>query len=88
MLLLLKQCAFAQRRGSAKGEKDKLDILGLLARAELDWPRYRALASAHAVGSPTALAELLQETIETPELNLSQHAMAQLKKKVLPYLER
>ncbi len=43
VLLVLKQAAEIDRRGSRKGEKDAIDIMTLLLNAEIDFERYRAL---------------------------------------------
>lgn len=41
LLLILKQRAELDRRDSAKGEKDKVDILNLLIRLDINWRRYK-----------------------------------------------
>lgn len=43
-LLILKQAAEADRKHSEKGEKDRIDIMSLLLRCEIDWSRYRKIA--------------------------------------------
>lgn len=39
-LLVLKQAAEIERRGSPKGTKDKLDILNILFFGDVDWKKY------------------------------------------------
>lgn len=46
-LLVLKQAAYADRRGSVKGMKDEIDLVTLLYYAEPDWNRYLELLAAH-----------------------------------------
>lgn len=47
-LLVLKLCAWIDRQGRTKGDKDEADVLSLLAATPIDWTRYRALlAKAH-----------------------------------------
>ncbi len=42
-LLALKQAAEEERKESEKGEKDRLDIIGILLRCEIDFGNYRKL---------------------------------------------
>ena len=47
-LLVLKLCAWIDRQGRTKGDKDEADVLSLLAATPMDWTRYRAIiAKAH-----------------------------------------
>ena len=47
-LLVLKLCAWIDRQGRTKGDKDEADVLSLLAVTPIDWTRYRAIsAKAH-----------------------------------------
>jgi len=47
-LLVLKLCAWIDRQGRTKGDKDEADVLSLLAATPLDWTRYREIiAKAH-----------------------------------------
>jgi len=47
ILLILKQAAEIDRRGSPKGKKDSLDILGILLFAPIDWKKYTLLLEKH-----------------------------------------
>ena len=42
-LLVLKLCAWIDRQGRTKGDKDEADVLSLLAVTPIDWTRYRAI---------------------------------------------
>lgn len=47
-LLVLKLCAWIDRQGRTKGDKDESDVLSLLAATPIDWTRYREMiAKAH-----------------------------------------
>ncbi len=84
ILLILKQFVFNRRQGTPKGEKDRLDILGLLKSGEIDWSFYRELLKKYKLADfKEKLAKLLSETREAPELDLSEYSMAKLKKEVL-----
>lgn len=41
LLLILKQKAEYERRDSVKGQKDRVDILNLLTRLDMDWEMYK-----------------------------------------------
>lgn len=76
-LLILKQTAYRARTGSAKGQKDLLDMIGLLTLPQFSWKAYHTLAS------PTYLRELrllLQTQTEVPELGLNRHQFSRRKK--------
>lgn len=81
-LLILKQKAHLDRAGSAKGEKDKIDIISLLGA--VDFVSYKNLLKKYGLKSLAGdLKSLLQSTREVPELDISAHAFARLKKKIL-----
>lgn len=87
LLCILKQKAWQDRGHSIKGEKDKIDIIGLMANG-INWPAYKKLTTQYDLTSyPTALSTLLASTTELPELNLNAHAFARLKKSVLAALQ-
>lgn len=86
-LLILKQHAWHDRGHSLKGEKDRTDIIGLL-QTGIDWTTYKKLVTTHRLTSHIArLRELLQTTIEVPELNLNAHQFSRLKRAVLTHLQ-
>lgn len=85
-LLILKQKAYFDRAGSAKGEKDKLDILTLL-KSGLDFEEYAALLKKYGLYTFSAdLKKLFSETRDAPELGLQEHAFARLKREILEKL--
>jgi hypothetical protein len=43
MLLILKLYAWSERRGSAKGQKDELDIFSLAILPEFNWEKYKKM---------------------------------------------
>lgn len=84
ILLILKQKAYSERLGTPKGEKDKIDIVGLLQKTDFDWDFYKKLLAKYNLkGNLTQLKHLLITTTEVPELELNKFHYAKLKKKVL-----
>lgn len=86
VLLVLKQHAFSQRMGSAKGEKDRLDIASLLRVNTFDWAYYKAFAAKHRPESPSELKEVINSLHQMTELNINSHSLAHLKKQWLKFL--
>lgn len=85
-LLILKQKAHLDRAGSSKGEKDKIDIISLLNVVDIS--SYKNLLKKYGFKNlQSDLKNLLQNTREVPELDISAHAFAKLRKKVLDALE-
>lgn len=88
VLLILKQTAAISRRGSVKGRKDVLDIIGLLANCEISWPDYhKLLRDYEKIELINHLKDLLQKTTRVPELDLNTHRVSRLKKSWLKQLE-
>ena len=84
ILLILKQRAYLERQGSAKGEKDKIDILGMLQGVDLDFVFYKKILSKFdLIDYAKNLKHILQRTTAIPELNLNEFKTAKFKKKVL-----
>lgn len=89
ILLFLKQVAYGERRGKAKGEKDKIDILSLLTLGKFDLTFYQStLAQFHQGAYLSQLKSLLSETIRAPELNLNEHEFSRVKKQILEVLDK
>lgn len=86
-LLLMKENAHHERQGSAKGEKDGLDLLSLLRVSPLDWDRYRLLADRYNPESPARLKQFLATTHEALPLGLDRRHMTRLKRDWLAHLE-
>lgn len=86
-LLIMKQQVFEQRKGSSKGEKDKIDIFSLIALPYFNWQRYQEILEKYGLLElKKDLQDLLQQTSEVKQLGLSQYKTARLKKKVLQEL--
>ena len=86
LLLILKQRVYQIRKGSIKGEKDKIDLFSLLLQ-ETDFALYKKLLKKyHLENSQDELIELLQETIEVKEIGLNRQKIAKLKKKIFQSL--
>jgi hypothetical protein len=88
-LLALKLGAASDRGNSIKGQKDKIDILGILFYARPDLQKLKAMLAAY--GKPQYL-ELLQSTLagfnldSLNYLNLNQNSFSKLKKRHLEEL--
>ena len=84
MLFLLKVYAWTERRGTAKGQKDELDIFGLAILPEFDWQKYTRFVKDCDFGEYyNEFIALLKRTHEVKELGLDKQKMAKLRKKIL-----
>jgi len=82
ILLILKQRVYGQRKGSVKGEKDKLDIFGLLT-LDLDFAFYKkVLKENNQEQLVSELRNLLTTTKRIKELDLKNHQLAKLREKI------
>ena len=82
ILLILKQTAWAERRHSLKGEKDKIDIIALLQKA-VDIKKYRKLLDIYKlIQYQKQLQELLSSMRFVPELKLNEYQYSRLKNKL------
>jgi len=88
ILLALKLFAFHDRKNSLKGQKDQLDILGILNAVDIDWPFFRQIAKEAKTDISGELLNLLKQANEAKELGLSSHYIARLKEKIIPELTR
>lgn len=87
ILLLLKQNAYEQRKGSPKGEKDKIDIFSLMVMLEFDWKFYVSILKEKKRNDLLGkIQEFLELTVEVPELNLDRHKLSRLKKLIFKNL--
>jgi len=83
ILFLLKLYAYESRRGSAKGEKDELDIFSLLVLPEFDWSKYeRLIGKLNFSKCHKRLLSLLKRTYRVKELGISDQKMAKIKKDI------
>lgn len=87
VLLILKQNVYLRRKFSAKGQKDRLDILALATSREVNFDRYREiLHQNNRVELINHLKDLLSATVQEAELNLNPHRFARQKKRILAAL--
>lgn len=84
MLLILKQYTYGERKLSAKGQKDMLDIVSLLSKTSIGWKQYKNLLSQFKMENYSrTLEELLAKNTHIPQLGLNQHKYNRLKKKII-----
>jgi len=87
VLLILKQNAYAQRKFSIKGEKDKIDIISLLTLDDFNFIKYREILNKFKKENLiNDLKKLVLETSELKELNLNQYKFSKLKRKIVANL--
>jgi hypothetical protein len=87
MLFLLKLFAWKNRKGSAKGRKDELDMFSLIFLPEFDLKKY--LAQIKKLGMDKFhgdLEALIKNTSRIEELGINEQKMAKFKKIVLKQL--
>jgi len=88
ILIILKQTAFLERKGSAKGEKDKVDIIALLQLNNFDFKLYREILEKYNLENYVQnLKDLLVDMHELSELDLNQYQYSKFKKRVLGNLK-
>jgi hypothetical protein len=69
------------------GIGDIIDIFSLISKADIDWPLFHELAKKHKLKFIVAeLKKIISSQIRLPELGLSEHAIARLKKEILATL--
>jgi hypothetical protein len=87
ILLILKVFTLKERKGTTKGKKDVLDIFSLLKTEVINWENYKKLIEKYNLQNITEdLKIILKSQTRIPELNLSNHTLARLKKKILEKL--
>lgn len=80
VLLITKIITWAKRRGSAKGKKDFLDILGLLSFPDTNLKQVKShINSAEIKNSVLLLINQLKKTYSALELDINRHQFAKLK---------
>lgn len=85
-LLILKLGAFDERMNSIKGQKDRLDIAGLVFYSSIDYIRLRNLLNKYGKSDYIALIMRAIGNIDRrllPYLNLNESTYAKIKKEVL-----
>ena len=84
MLFMLKFYAWYERRGSAKGQKDELDIFSLAILPEFDWGKYKKLIEKLSFSKYNEFFKnLLKNTTSIKELDINEQKMAKIKKFIL-----
>ena len=84
ILLLLKLYAWHNRRGSAKGQKDELDIFSLALLSEFDWRKYAGFVEKYDFSELNKeFKNLLKATRRIKDLNINKQKMAKSKKRIL-----
>lgn len=84
MLFLLKLFAWKNRRGSAKGRKDELDIFSLIFLPEFSATKYLAQIKKFGMEElQKELVALIKNTSRIEELGINEQKMAKLKKIIL-----
>lgn len=84
ILLILKTKVYSERKGTVKGEKDFLDIFSLLKNGKINWQKYKELVKKYELKETNQkLKDLISSARVIPELNLLNHQIARLKKKIL-----
>lgn len=87
ILLILKTKTYFERRGTTKGEKDLIDIFGLLKEEKIDWQSYKKLIKKYNLNDANEkLKDLISSQKAIPELNLLNHQISRLKAKILKKL--
>lgn len=87
ILLILKQNVYTARKLSAKGQKDRLDILSLVFSVDLNYSFYKKiLRDNHKESLEIELEDLLSQTTSVPELGLNPHRFAKRKASILAHL--
>lgn len=88
ILLMLKLYAWSSRRGSAKGQKDEIDIFSLAVLPEFDWQKYLDCVKTFCFENyNNFLIELIKKTKEIKELKINQQKMANIRKRIMGFLE-
>ncbi|PIR71757.1 MAG: hypothetical protein COX89_00780 [Candidatus Nealsonbacteria bacterium CG_4_10_14_0_2_um_filter_37_10] len=84
ILLILKVKTYSKRKGTTKGEKDYLDIFTLISDEKVDWKIYKELIQKYKLESiDQKLKEIISSAKAIPQLNLLNHQISRLKKKIL-----
>lgn len=90
VLLILKQGAEIERRGTVKGKKDAIDVLTLLIHADIDMRKYRTLLDKHNMeGYIDQLITVIQRFSDEdiPHLNIDFTTYKKWKKEMLARLK-
>lgn len=84
MLLITKQTAYQARKASLKGQKDMIDMVGLMTLDDFNFYFYKKiLQENHLNHYVDIISDLINETKEMTELGLNRHYFAKKKKEIL-----
>lgn len=84
ILLFFKVFVYQERKGSNKGKKDLIDIFALLSQKEINWKNYCYLIKKYQDKKINeALKEIVANQKAVPELGLSEHKIAKLRKDII-----
>lgn len=87
MMIILKQLVFKKRGLSAKGRKDRLDILALLIFSEVDFGKYIGLTEKLGLSDLSKeLWKLVAEAVNVSELGVNEHKWSKRKKEIVKVL--
>jgi len=88
ILLILKIGVYLERKKTIKGNKDKIDIFSLLKEEKINWKTYREIIKKYNLREANEkLKEIISSQKAIPELNLLNHQISRLKKKILKELK-
>lgn len=87
VILILKQSAEMEREFSVKGEKDRIDILGLLLFSDFDFGKYREIIKRYDLPYGKRLKSIVKNFQEADYLNLNLRELKLRKKKILEKLK-
>lgn len=88
ILLILKIATYLERRGTTKGEKDYLDLFTLIKNEKVDWKTYKELIENYKLENLNQkLKEIILVAKAIPQLNLFNHQISRIKRKILEKLE-
>lgn len=86
-LVITKLRAWLDRGHSLKGEKDKIDIIGML-KVGINYKKFKELLRVFGLKDYTkVLQQILNITKEAPQLELNAHQYARLKKRIIDQLQ-
>ncbi len=84
VLFLMKLFAWYNRRGSAKGQKDELDLFSLALLPEFDWGKYLEFTDKfNFFQYDKEFRQLLKNTRSIKELDVNDQKMSKIKKQIL-----
>ncbi|MBU1350182.1 MAG: hypothetical protein ABII94_01635 [Patescibacteria group bacterium] len=89
ILLILKQKAYQSRKDSIKGEKDKIDILSLLLKVNLDFNFYKKILARYNLKIfLQELKNIILAESHVKELGLNKHQYSRFKSKILKLIQK